>query len=190
MKKLLMFFFKNKLSYILATCSLLLILSLSGCVSDVNGGPVVKNGSTVSVDYIGMFENGTVFDTSIKSVAEENGIYNPNREYKPINFTVGTGQLIEGFEKGVLGMHIGENKRIKIPPEEAYGPVREDLIIPVPIEYFREANITPVIGSYIYVRGQPAKIVGVNNTHVVLDFNNPMAGKTLIFNITVVDIKD
>ncbi|MBW9220744.1 peptidylprolyl isomerase [Methanothermococcus sp. SCGC AD-155-M21] len=151
---------------------------------------MVKNGSTVSVDYIGMFENGTVFDTSIKSVAEENGIYNPNREYKPINFTVGTGQLIEGFEKEVLGMHIGENKRIKIPPEEAYGPVREDLIIPIPIESFIEANITPVVGSYIYVRGQPAKIVEVNNTHVVLDLNSPMAGKTLIFNITVVDIKD
>ncbi|HIP16878.1 MAG TPA: peptidylprolyl isomerase [Methanothermococcus okinawensis] len=182
--------FKNKLRYILAACSLLLLISLSGCVSSVSEGPVVKNGSTVSINYIGMFKNGTVFDTSIKSVAEKYGIYNPNREYKPINFTVGAGQVIKGLERGVLGMHVGENKIIEIPPEEAYGPIREDLIIPIPIEYFIKANITPVVGSYVYVRGQPAKIVKVNNTHVVLDFNSPMAGKTLIFNITVVDIKN
>ena len=180
---------KSSFICMLITCNLLLVF-LSGCISDTNETPKVKNGSTVSVDYIGMFENGTVFDTSIKSVAEENGIYDPNRKYKPINFTVGTGQLIKGFERGVFGMHVGENKVIKIPPEEAYGPVREDLIISIPIDSFIMANMTPVIGGNIYFGGYPAKITGVNDTHVILDLNNPMAGKTLIFNITVVDIKN
>nr|WP_048058015.1 peptidylprolyl isomerase [Methanothermococcus okinawensis] len=150
---------------------------------------VVKNGTTVSVDYIGKFENGTVFDTSIKSVAIKNGIYNPNRDYKPLNFTVGDGRLIKGFENAVIGMHVGENKTVTIPPEDAYGLRNDKLIIPVPTEAFKKANITPIVGKYIYVRGAPAKIIKVNDTHVVLDFNSPMAGKTLIFTIKVVSIE-
>ncbi|WP_367116332.1 peptidylprolyl isomerase [Methanothermococcus sp.] len=179
----------TKLSIIFGSLIILLTV-LSGCMSTTNASnAVVKNGTTVCVDYIGKFENGTVFDTSIKSVAIKNGIYNPNREYKPLNFTVGKGQLIKGFENAVIGMHVGENKTVTIPPEEAYGVRNDKLIIPLPIEAFKNANITPIVGKYIYVKGTPAKIIKVNDTNVVLDFNPPLAGKSLIFTIKVISIE-
>ena len=112
----------------------ILMISIAGCVNNSsNENYIVKNGTTVYVDYVGKFENGTVFDTSIKSVAEENGIFNPHREYKPLNFTVGKHQMIRGFENAVIGMHVGDNKTITIPPEEAYGVKDDRLIIPIPI---------------------------------------------------------
>ena len=169
----------------------ILMISIAGCVNNSNSPNeynIVKNGTTVYVDYMGKLENGTVFDTSIKSVAEENGIFNPNREYKPLNFTVGKHQLISGFENAVIGMHVGENKTITIPPEKAYGVRDDKLIIPVPITAFNNTNITPTVGKHIYVRGAPAKIIKVNDTTVVLDFNHPLAGKTLIFEIKIVNI--
>ncbi len=170
----------------------ILMISIAGCVNigSSNENNIVKNGTTVYVDYIGKFENGTVFDTSIKSVAEENGIYNPNRVYEPIKFTVGEHQMIKGFENAVIGMHVGETKTITIPPEEAYGVRNNSLIISIPIEAFNNTNITPTVGKYLYVRGVPAKIIEVNNTSVVLDFNHPLAGKTLIFEIKVVNISN
>ena len=173
-------------------CLSILMILMAGCTNNSNTSNeennIVKNGTTVYIDYIGKFENGTVFDTSIKSVAEENGIFNPNREYKPLNFTVGKHQLISGFENAVIGMHVGENKTITIPPEKAYGVRDDKLIIPIPITAFNNTNITPTVGKRIYVKGTPAEIIKVNDTAVVLDFNHPLAGKTLIFEIKVVNI--
>ncbi len=82
---------------------------------------VAKNGDTVEVNYIGMLEDGSVFDSSVRAVAEKAGILDAQREYGPLRFRVGEGMLIEGFEKGVIGMDIGEKRRISIPPEYAYG---------------------------------------------------------------------
>lgn len=81
----------------------------------------VKNGDYVEVNYIGRLEDGTVFDSSIEEIARKAGVYDPDREYEPLGFTVGEGMLIEGFEKGVLGMEAGERKELRIPPEKAYG---------------------------------------------------------------------
>ena len=80
----------------------------------------VESGDTVSVDYKGSFENGTVFDTSIKTVAQEANLQ-LRPEYSPLQFTVGGGQMIKGFDNAVLGMKIGETKTVSIPPEDAYG---------------------------------------------------------------------
>jgi FKBP-type peptidyl-prolyl cis-trans isomerase 2 len=93
----------------------------------VDFGPTVKAGDAVSVDYIGMFEDGTVFDTSIQSVAENNTMYpkslsfNTRADYSPLNFTVGAGQMIAGFDRGVIGMAVNQTSVLVIPPEEGYG---------------------------------------------------------------------
>ena len=81
----------------------------------------VENGDYVEVNYTGRLENGSIFDSSIEEVAKESVFYDPSREYEPLGFVVGEGTLIEGFEKGVLGMELGEKKEIRIPPEQAYG---------------------------------------------------------------------
>jgi len=90
---------------------------------------------TVSVDYIGMFEDGTVFDTSIRTVAENDTLYPkslsfaPKETYSPLNFTVGASQMIAGFDNGVIGMVINQTKTLVVPPEQGYGSPDESLII-------------------------------------------------------------
>ncbi len=81
----------------------------------------VENGDYVEVNYTGRLEDGTIFDSSVEDVARKAGTYDSGRKYEPLGFTVGEGMLIDGFEKGVLGMEIGEKKEIRIPPEKAYG---------------------------------------------------------------------
>lgn len=82
---------------------------------------IVERGDTVKIHYIGMLENGKVFDTSLRDVAKEAGIYNPRRKYEPLEFVVGAGGVIKGLEEAVIGMKKGEVKEVKIPPEKAYG---------------------------------------------------------------------
>ncbi len=91
------------------------------------GGAVIS-GDTVLVDYIGMFENGSVFDTSDKPTAEKAGIVNPLRNYTPIEFKVGDGQLIPGFEKALIGMKAGQDKEVLVPASEGYGGYNEKLV--------------------------------------------------------------
>jgi cyclophilin family peptidyl-prolyl cis-trans isomerase/FKBP-type peptidyl-prolyl cis-trans isomerase 2 len=168
-----------------------LILISSGCIDPDSGGnaAVVKEGDQVSVDYTGRLENGTVFDTSVRDVAIETGAYNPNRDYQPIEFTVGAGQMIKGFDSGVVGMAVGEEKTLTIPPEDAYGVHREDMVQTVPVEELRAAGITPALGEKLTTSlGQVGTVTDVTNTSVVIDFNHRLSGKTLIFDVKLVSI--
>jgi FKBP-type peptidyl-prolyl cis-trans isomerase 2 len=105
------------------------VILLSGCV----GQKTVKTGDRISVDYIGNLPDGKVFDTSIEKVAKENNLFTPGREYKPLNFTVGKGEVIKGFDEGVVGMDVGKSKTLTIPPEKAYGLINPLLIQTYPI---------------------------------------------------------
>lgn len=100
------------------------LILFSGCVSQ----KTVEIGDNVSVDYTGSLENGSVFDTSIESVARAHNLFTAEREYKPFRFTVGKKEAIPGFDEGVIGMKIGESKTLTIPPEKAYGPVNPERI--------------------------------------------------------------
>jgi cyclophilin family peptidyl-prolyl cis-trans isomerase len=170
---------------------LALILVSSGCIDPDSGGnaAVVKEGDQVLVDYTGRLEDGTVFDTSVKDVAVKAGVYNPNRDYQPIEFTVGAGQMIKGFDSGVVGMAVGEEKTLTLPPEDAYGVHREDMVQTVPVEELNAAGITPALGEKLTTSmGQVGTITDVTNTSVVIDFNHRLSGKTLIFDVKLVSI--
>ncbi|NIM91841.1 MAG: peptidylprolyl isomerase [Candidatus Aminicenantes bacterium] len=139
-----------------------------------------KNGDKIKVHYTGKFEDGTVFDTS-----EERG---------PLEFTIGEGEVIPGFEKSIVGMEVDEKKTVTISPEEAYGPRREELIWERKKSEFPE-GITPAVGKQVGVRlNQPdaplinAIITDVSEDTVTLDANHPLAGKTLVFDIELVGI--
>jgi len=152
-----------------------------------NSDKTVENGDTISVDYVGKLEDGTVFDTSEKEAANEAGIYNEMRDYKPLTFTVGAGQMIKGFDEGVVGMKVGEEKTLEIPPEEAYGEYME--------EYTRElprnaVNFTPEVGMQLATEnGLRGKVIKVDEENFVVDFNHELAGKTLIFKIKVISLE-
>jgi peptidylprolyl isomerase len=110
------------------------IILLSGCL----GTNTVKKGDKIYVDYIKSLENGTVFDTSIESVAKENNIYTAGRQYKPLQFTVGNGEEVQGFDEGVIGMKAGESRTLTISPEMGYG-----LVNPASIKAYPIIDIVP-----------------------------------------------
>jgi peptidylprolyl isomerase len=139
----------------------------------------VKDGDTVKVHYTGKLENGEVFDSS-----KEKGAF---------EFTVGDKAVIPGFEKGVVGMGVGDTKTIEIPPEEAYGAKQDELVVVVSKSDFPE-DITPSVGQRLQIKQQDGHPVIVTITHltedsITLDANHPLAGYTLFFDVELVDIK-
>jgi len=135
-------------------------------------------GDTVRLHYPGRLDDGTVFDTS------------EGRE--PLEFTLGSGQVIPGFEKAVEGMEAGEEKTFTIPADEAYGPHQEDLVLKVPREHLPE-GLEPQVGQMLQMQtadGQvfQVKVMEVAEDHMVLDANHPLAGQDLTFDIEVVDV--
>jgi peptidylprolyl isomerase len=137
-----------------------------------------KNNDKVAVHYTGKLDDGTVFDTSA------------NKD--PLEFTLGAGQVIPGFENGIIGMAEGETKTVKIAPAEAYGDVRQDLIISVKKDEI-PADINVEVGQHLQINqpnGQaiPVKVTAATDTEVTLDANHPLAGQTLTFDIELVKI--
>lgn len=139
----------------------------------------VKKGDTIKVHYHGKLTDGTTFDSSA------------GRE--PLEFEVGGGMVIGGFDNGVMGMTIGEKKTISIPADEAYGQKQEEMIMEFPKDRFPE-DMVPEIGMQLNMSngaGQnfPVVIVDVQETVVILDANHPLAGQDLIFDLELVEIK-
>ncbi len=131
----------------------------------------VQKGDVVIINYILMDENDNVIESSYDS--------------EPLRFKVGSGEVISGLDEGIIGMKVGEEKEIIIPPEKAYGHRRDELVVPVPKDVFYERNIEPVIGMYINTRYGRAKIVNIDDNNVYLDFNHPLAGVTIKVKVKV-----
>ncbi|HML26507.1 MAG TPA: peptidylprolyl isomerase [Methanomethylovorans sp.] len=171
---------------------LLLILSIiafsSGC-ADNGQSEIVEKGDNISVNYVGKYDNGTVFDTSWINVSKEAGLYDASRNYEPLSFVVGAGQMISGFDNGVLNMTIGEKKTLKLSPDEAYGEYKEEYLVPVPRSDLENNSIVPEIGKQVGTLMGVATIVDITDTNVTLDFNSPLAGKNLTFDVEVVSIE-
>jgi len=139
---------------------------------------IAKEGREVQVHYKGMFEDGTVFDSSY-----DRG--------ETINFTVGAGQMIPGFDTAVSGMRIGEVKSVQITPEQAYGPHTEEAIQNIDKEQFPddfsfETGI--VVEGQVGDRPIRGVINSIDDDTVTVDFNHPMAGKNLNFEIELVEV--
>jgi peptidylprolyl isomerase len=148
----------------------------------------VKKGDHLLIDYTGKLEDGTVFDTTSKEKAIEAGIYDQELGYKPMFFRADTGQVIKGIDKAVLGMKEGEEKILKIPPEEAYGEYKKYLVQDVPFSRL-ELQVPPEVGKKIRTPGgREVKVLNSTETSVTLDFNDELAGKTLILEIKLVSI--
>lgn len=170
--------FKFKPIHALGIVVLLAILAAGYVLVSKASLPVVAVGDTIQVNYTGSFTNGTVFGSSAGG--------------QPLNFTVGAGQLIPGFDQAVVGMKLHQRKTVTIPVDQAYGPVNPSLIIQVARSQF--GNQTVQVGMTVTQtaqNGQQAQgiITAVNATNVTVDFNSPLAGQTLVFNITVVGIQ-
>ena len=137
-----------------------------------------KDGDTVKVHFTGRLENGEVF---VKS-----------EEDQPVDLTLGTGELIPGVERAIVGMEVGEKKTIAVPPEQAYGPKQEDLMVEIDKSNLPE-HVTPAIGKGLRIRqsdGDDINVIisGMTENTVTLDGNHPLAGVTLFFDLELVEI--
>lgn len=154
-----------------------------------SGNGTVKTGDTIDVDYVLRTDDGQVVDTSIQSVATDNKIYSTSRQYSPLEFTVGHGQLIKGFENGVIGMKIGETKKIIVNPEEGYGLPSNDLIVNIETSKINAEGQELQVGGTVFIgSSQSGVITKLENGNATIDFNHPLAGKILNFEITLVKI--
>ncbi len=140
----------------------------------------VQNGNRVRVHYTGRLDDGEVFDSS------QGGT--------PLAFTVGSGQVIPGFEKGVIGMAVGDTKTVRIPCADAYGEHQNDGIMEVPRGEF-PPDMPLDIGSRVQGQQQSGEvvsftIVSVTDDTITLDANHPLAGKDLTFDLTLVSIEN
>lgn len=158
---------------ILTVLILLAALLISGC-----SAPSVKNGDTITINYNLLLEDGTVYETSVGNT--------------PLEFTVGQGNVLPLLEESVIGMKSGETKTINIPAEQAFGQYREDLVFQIDKSVLPE-SITPEIGMQLQMyQGNEiviVTIIAINDTQITLDANHALAGKNLIFEIELVEIK-
>jgi len=137
-----------------------------------------KNGDTVRVHYTGKLEDGTVFDSSF--------------ERDPLQFTLGEGQVIPGFEQAVVGMNPGETRTTTVPSDQAYGPHREEMVLVADRDQLPD-NFEPQVGQQLQVlqadgRAVVVKVSDVSESSVTLDANHPLAGQSLTFEIKLLDI--
>ena len=137
-----------------------------------------SKGDTVKVHYTGTLDDGTEFDSS--------------RGRDPLEFTVGGGQMIPGFDAGVDGMSVGESKKVKIPSDQAYGPRHDEMVISVPRDEF-PPDASPAVGDQFQMRHETGQVIvvtvaDVSDANVTLDANHPLAGEDLNFDIELVEI--
>ncbi|BAZ68071.1 MAG: peptidylprolyl isomerase [Pelatocladus maniniholoensis HA4357-MV3] len=137
-----------------------------------------KLGDTVKVHYTGKLDDGTVFDSSA--------------ERDPLQFSIGEGLVIPGFEQAVVGMTPGESKRTNISADEAYGPYRPELVMVVEKERI-PTDVSVEVGQMLQIsqsNGQaiPVVVTEVSDSQITLDANHPLAGQELIFEIQLVQI--
>jgi peptidylprolyl isomerase len=137
-----------------------------------------KHGDTVQVHYTGRLADDTIFDTS--------------RDREPLEFTIGAGQLIAGFEQAVIGMQPGDSRTTSIPADEAYGDHDPEMVLEVARDQLPD-GMNPSVGEQYQLRQQDGDTIIVTVTestsnHVILDANHPLAGQDLTFDIELVEI--
>ena len=135
----------------------------------------VENNKVASVHYTGTLpENGEVFDSS------------EGRD--PLTFLVGHKNMIPGFERELMGAKVGEKVEFTLPPEDAYGELNPDAVQEIPADMF--GDITPEVGMTLMSDVGPFRVTEVNEQLIKVDFNHALAGKSLTFNVEVVEIRD
>jgi peptidylprolyl isomerase len=140
---------------------------------------MAKKGDTVRVNYTGRSEDGTVFESSVGLA--------------PLEFTIGSDEVVQGFEDAVLGMHPGEKKTVTVQPEEGFGMYDEDLVFEVGKEELPEGFVPQVGMDFEMVDDEDREVSGtiidILQNSVLIDTNAPLAGKAVIYEIELLEIK-
>ncbi|RJS84377.1 peptidylprolyl isomerase [Candidatus Bathyarchaeota archaeon] len=145
-----------------------------------------EKGDFILIDYVAkVSETGELFDTTIEEVARKEGVYKEGALYEPMLIVIGEGWILKALDEKLAEMSLGEKETIEIPPEKAFGERDPNKIRLYPLRKLRAQGITPRVGMQIQVNGRLATVRTVGSGRVLLDFNPPLAGKTLIYEVTV-----
>lgn len=146
----------------------------------------VKNNDFIEVEYTGRLkEDNSVFDTTDREIAKKNGLESENASYGPVIVCVGEGHLIKGIDNAILGKEDGREYKFEFSPEEAFGKKNAKLIQLIPTGKFRQNKIHPVPGLQINIDGIVGTIKTVSGGRTLVDFNHPLAGKEVSYNLKI-----
>lgn len=155
----------------------------------------IKNGDFVLINYtLKVKESGDVVDTTIESVAKDKGIHHEHGEgteevdvhrYEPFFLVVGEGWVPKGLDEGLIGLEAGQSSTIEVPPDKGYGARDASKVRLVPLRRFRNEGITPVPGMQATLDGKVGLIRTVGAGRVQMDYNHPLAGRTLVYEVSV-----
>jgi len=146
----------------------------------------VKEGNFIRINYTGKVqETDEIFDTTSEGIAEEAGLKTENKIFSALPIAVGVGHVLEGLDKGLVGMEVGEKKIVEVAPEDGFGLRDPKLLKLMPMREFRKQKMKPQVGMTITIDGQPGKIRSISGGRVTVDFNHEFAGKTLVYDVKV-----
>lgn len=143
----------------------------------------IQKGDFIKLNYTGRFEDGRIFDTTDEELAKKEEIYNPRGLYGGDVVIVGAGHTIEGLDEDLEGKEAGYSGKVSIPPEKAFGPSNPKLIETVSITKLQDRNVHP--GMPVEIDGKRGVVSRVIGRRVTVDFNSPLAGKTVTYEYTI-----
>jgi len=145
-----------------------------------------EKGSFILIDYVAKVkETGEVFDTTKEDIAKKEHLYKEGEIYEPKLVVLGEGWVLKALDEGLTALELEKPSTIEIPPDQAFGPRDPEKVRLVPMRRLVEKGITPQLGARIEFNGKPATIRTMGAGRVQLDFNPPLAGKTLMYEVTV-----
>lgn len=148
----------------------------------------MKDGDFVKIDYTTKVANtGKVVDTTSEEIAKKEGVYDEKKKYGKSLVVLGKGMLFPALESEIKNMNVGEHKVVKLPPEKAFGERNVNLIKMMPTRAFKEKNIAPYPGMPVELDGIPAIIKSTGGGRTMVDFNHPLAGETIMFDVKLIE---
>lgn len=148
---------------------------------------MVAKGTLVKVDYEAWTEDGELFDTTKRDVAKAHNKFSEEVVYEPLPVLVGTGRVIPGFDEALQGAPLGQPQEVTIPAEKAFGPKDPNKVDTIPLREFQKQEVTPYPGMRLQHQGKMATVVSVSPGRVRVDYNSPLAGKSLTYKFTITE---
>lgn len=146
----------------------------------------IEKGDFILIDYVGRVkETGEVFDTTKEEVAKTEKLYKEGELYEPRLVVVGEGWVLKALDEALLNIKVDKTDSVEIPPEKAFGPRDSEKVRLVPLRRLTSRGITPKIGTRVEFDNKLATVRTMGSGRVQLDFNPPLAGKTLVYEVTV-----
>jgi len=146
----------------------------------------LQKGDFILLDYIAKVkETSEVFDTTIEEVAKKERLYKEGEIYEPKLVVIGEGWVLKALDESLTNMEVGKTETVEIPPEKAFGARDPEKVRRVPLRHLTAKGITPTLGMRLEYDGKMAVVRAIGAGRVLLDFNPPLAGKTLVYEVTV-----